>query len=64
VRLGCVVRVELTEQDSTTSLRTSLAGGCYLGIPHERYLWRVHVIGRDPGVECLCGTKPQSGGAV
>jgi hypothetical protein len=47
-----------------TSLGTSLAGGCYLGIPHERYLWQVHVIGRDPGVECLCGMKPRDGGAI
>jgi hypothetical protein len=45
----------------TMSLGTSLAGGCYLGIPHERYLWRVHVIGRGPGVECLRGTKPRDG---
>jgi hypothetical protein len=58
VRLGCVVRVELTEQDSTTSLGTSLVRGCYLGVPHERYMWWVHVTGRYPRVECLCGTKP------
>jgi hypothetical protein len=53
-----VVRVESTEQDSTMSLGMSLDGGCHLGVPHVRYLWRVHVTGRDPGVECLCGTKP------
>jgi hypothetical protein len=47
-----------------TSLGTSLAGGCYLGIPHKRYLWQVHVTGRDPRVECLCGMKPRDGGAV
>jgi hypothetical protein len=64
VRLGCVVRVESTEQDSTTSLGTSLAGKCYLGISHERYLWWAHVTGRDPRVECLCGMKPREGGAV
>jgi hypothetical protein len=48
----------------TTSLGTSLAGGCYLGVPHKRYLWRVHVIRRDPGVECLYGTKPWDRGVV
>ena len=31
--LGCVVRVELTGQECTTSLGTSLAGECGLGIP-------------------------------
>jgi hypothetical protein len=61
MRLGCAVRVESTEQDSTTSLGTSLAGGCYLGVPHERYLWWVHVTRRGPGVECLRGTKPWDG---
>jgi hypothetical protein len=55
VRCGCVVRVESIEQDPTTSLGMSLAGGCYLGVPHERYLWWVHVTGRDPRVECLYG---------
>jgi len=35
---------------SMTSLGTSLAGGCYLGVHHERYLWRVYVTGRGPGV--------------
>jgi hypothetical protein len=45
----------------TTSLGTSLAGGCYLGVPHERYLWRVHVTGRGPGVECLRRMKPRDG---
>jgi hypothetical protein len=64
VRLGCAVRVESTEQDSTTSLGTSLARGCYLGVPHKRYLWWVHVIGRGPEVECLRGTKPEMGGVV
>jgi hypothetical protein len=64
MRLGCVVRVKSTEQDSTMSLGTSLVGGCYLGVPHERYLWWVHVTGRGPGVECLCGMKPEMGGAV
>jgi hypothetical protein len=59
-----VVRVESIGQDLTTSHWTSLAGGCDLGIPYERYLWRVHVRGGDPGVECLCGMKPQDGGAV
>jgi hypothetical protein len=58
VRLGCVVRVESTEQDFMTSRGTSLAGECYLGISHKRYLWRVLVTGRDPGVECLYGMKP------
>ena len=43
VHLGCVVRVESTEQDLTASHWTSLARGCDLGIPYERYLWRVHV---------------------
>ena len=43
VRLGCVVRVELIGQDLMTSHWTSLTGGCDLGIPYERYLWRVHV---------------------
>ena len=38
VRLGCVVRVELTGQDPTMSHWTSLARGCDLGIPYERYL--------------------------
>ena len=46
---------------STTSLGTSLAGGRYLGVLHERYLWRVHVTGRGPGVECLRGTKRRDG---
>ena len=46
---------------STTSLETSLAGECYLGVLHERYLWRVHVTGRGPGVECLRGTKHRDG---
>jgi hypothetical protein len=64
VRLGCMVSVESTKQDFTTSHGMSLAGECYLGISHERYLWRVHVTGRDPGVECLCGMKPQDGGAI
>jgi hypothetical protein len=31
--------------------------GCYLGVPHVRYLWRVHVTGRDPRVECLRAMK-------
>jgi hypothetical protein len=64
VRLGCVVRVESTEQDSTMSLGDESCRGCYLGILHERYLWRVHVIGRGPKVECLCGMKPRTRGAV
>jgi hypothetical protein len=36
VRFGCVVRVELTEQDLRRVMRTSLAEGCYLGVSHER----------------------------
>jgi hypothetical protein len=36
VRLGCVVRVESTEQDLRRVVRTSLVGGCYLGVYHER----------------------------
>ena len=43
------------------SLGTSLVGVRYLGVPHERYLWRVHVTGRGPGVECLRGTKYRDG---
>jgi hypothetical protein len=43
VRLGCVVRVESTEQDSMMSHWMSLARGCDLGITYERYLWQVHV---------------------
>jgi hypothetical protein len=39
VRFGCVVRVESTRQDSMMSHWTSLARGCDLGIPYERYLW-------------------------
>jgi hypothetical protein len=58
VCLGCVVRVKLTEQDSMMSLWTSLARGCDLGIPYERYLWQVYVRVEGPGVECLCGMKP------
>ena len=46
---------------STTSLGTSLVGGCYLGVLHERYLGRVHVTGKDPGVECLRGMKRWDG---
>jgi len=46
---------------SKMSLGTSVAEGCYLGILHERYLWRVHVIGRGPGVEFLHRTKRQYG---
>ena len=58
VRLGCVVRVESVEQDLMMSHWTSLARGCDLDIPYERYLWRVHVRRGDPRVECLCGMKP------
>ena len=43
MRFGCVVRVESIEQDLTMSHWMSLAGGCHLGIPYERYLWQVHV---------------------
>ena len=43
VLLGCVVRVESIRQDLTMSHVMSLAEGCVLGIPYERYLWRVHV---------------------
>jgi hypothetical protein len=43
MHLGCVVRVESIEQDLTMSHWTSLARGCNLGIPYERYLWWVHV---------------------
>jgi hypothetical protein len=46
--LGCVVRVESTEQDLRRVRRTSLAGGCYLGIHLVRCQWRVHVTGRGP----------------
>jgi hypothetical protein len=42
VRFGCVVRVESTRQDSMMSHWMSLARGCDLGIPYERYLWQVH----------------------
>jgi hypothetical protein len=59
--LGCVVRVESTEQDLRRVGRTSLAGGCYLGVRHVRCLWRVHVTGRGLGVECLRGMKPRDG---
>jgi hypothetical protein len=38
-----------------------LPRGCYLGIPYERYLWRVHVTRRGPGVECLRGMKLRDG---
>jgi hypothetical protein len=38
-----------------------LPRGCYLGVPHERYLWRVHVTERGPGVECLRRTKLRDG---
>ena len=43
VSLGCVVRVESIGQDLTMSHWTSLARGYDLGIPYERYLWRMHV---------------------
>jgi len=43
------------------SLGTSLAGGCYLGVIHERYLCWVHMTGRGPVVECLRGTKHRDG---
>ena len=43
MRLGCVVRVESIGPDLTMSCWTSLDGVCDLGIPYERYLWRVHV---------------------
>jgi len=46
---------------STTSLGKSLAEGRYLGVVHERYLWRVPVTGRGPRVECLRGTKRRDG---
>jgi hypothetical protein len=36
MRLGCVVRVESTEQDLRRVVRTSLAGEYYLGISHEK----------------------------
>jgi hypothetical protein len=64
VSLGCVVRVESTEQDLRRVGKTSHAGGCYLGIIHVRCLWREHVTGRGLGVECLRGMKPGMGGAV
>jgi hypothetical protein len=38
-----------------------LPRGCYLGVPHVRYLWWVHVTGRGPRVECLHGTKLRDG---
>jgi hypothetical protein len=57
----CVVRVKSTEQDLRRVVRTSLAGGCYLGVCHVRCLWQVHVTGRGPGVECLHGMKPRDG---
>jgi hypothetical protein len=43
VCLRSVVRVESTGKDSMMSLWTSPTRGCDLGIPYERYLWRVHV---------------------
>jgi hypothetical protein len=44
MRVGCVVRVESIGQDPTTSLwGKSCRRGCDLDIPHERYMWRVHV---------------------
>jgi hypothetical protein len=43
MRLRYVVRVELIGQDPTMSHWMSLAGGCDLDIPYERYLWWVHV---------------------
>ena len=64
MRLGCVVRVESIRQDHTTSHWARLAGGCDLGIPYERYLWRVHVRGEDSRVECLCGMNRRDGGAT
>ena len=64
MHFGCVVRVELIGLDLMMSHWTSLAGGCDLGIPYKRYLWRVHVRGADSGLECLCGMKPQDGGAI
>ena len=38
-----VVRVVSIRQDLTMSRWMSLAGGFDLGIPYERYLWRVHM---------------------
>ena len=43
MRLGCVLRVKSTKEDSKMTLWMSLAKGCDLGIPYERYLWRVYV---------------------
>jgi hypothetical protein len=58
VRLGCVVGVESIGQDPTMSLwGKSCQKECDLGIPRERYLWRVHV--RTDGVLVIPG-----GGAV
>ena len=62
--LGCVVRVESIRQDSTMSLWMSFARGYNLGIPYERYLWRVYVRREGPRVECLCGMKPWDGGVI
>ena len=64
MRFECVVRVESIEQDSTMSLWMSFARGYNLGIPYERYLWRVYVRQEGPRVECLCGMKARDGGAI
>jgi len=58
--LGCVVRVESTEQDLRRVLVQVLPGD-YLGVLHDGYLWRVHVTGRGLRVECLRGMKHQDG---
>jgi hypothetical protein len=59
--LGCVVGFESSEQDLRRVRRTSLARGYYLGVRHVRCIWRVHVTGRGPRVECLHGMKPRDG---
>jgi hypothetical protein len=64
VRLGYVVRVESIEQDIQRVLGRVLLGDTTWAFPHERYLWRVLVIGRHLGVECLYGMKPRDGGAI
>jgi hypothetical protein len=43
---------------------TSLARGCDLGMPYERYVWRVHVRGVYPGEVTLRGASPWGGGAI
>jgi hypothetical protein len=62
--LGCVVRVESTEQELRQVGKTSLAGGCYLGVRHVRCLWRLHVTGEVPGWSVFMGRSLGMGGAM